>query len=386
MHDVDDADVRSNVTPTNQQIQPSDREMDPDGIGAWWSETYYGWLKSLRSDRTRGEYRRYLLLFRRAVQATDERVDLIVPPSSFLLTVEQRMLYDALVVEHRKLIAKAAQDFAHQPRADGKSVNESTHNLRLAALASFYTYAIRHEVYVSALNPLDRIDRQPRDLYGHAVVLDITDGNVDELLAAIDISTPIGLRDAALLTLTLYSGRRLSEIAHLTIGALATLRNNAITITWRQTKGGKSAANTFAASHSVTKALRAWLAAYVVLLEPTAESAVFPSLSHNREMYLERRKSERGTLKTGRQHQLLDAMTSSAIEAIAERHLGQSRFHALRHTFALAMLKAGASVIELQQALGHANLAITSVYAQHMQRDENKYAELLQDIYAAKKE
>jgi site-specific recombinase XerD len=71
------------------------------------------------------------------------------------------------------------------------------------------------------------------------------------------------------------------------------------------------------------------------------------------------------------------ALSIQAIADICERHLGTSKVHALRHTFARAMLEQGAAVTEIQRRLGHGNLATTQRYLEALESADNPYSEQL---------
>jgi len=57
--------------------------------------------------------------------------------------------------------------------------------------------------------------------------------------------------------------------------------------------------------------------------------------------------------------------------------------HALRHSFAQAMERAGATVSAIQARLGHSNLATTGRYLTELSRAENAYAEALARLFGA---
>lgn len=63
-----------------------------------------------------------------------------------------------------------------------------------------------------------------------------------------------------------------------------------------------------------------------------------------------------------------------ATQPIFERYFGMTKIHATRHTFALNMLKAGATILEIMQRLGHANIATTSRYLNSLASTENRLA------------
>jgi integrase len=124
-------------------------------------------------------------------------------------------------------------------------------------------------------------------------------------------------------------------------------------------------ANDLPAACPATVALFTWLNTHFGTTQPH-NAVAFPSLSRN----------SRG--KTDR------ALSATALEAIAARWVGTSRFHALRHTFALAMVKAGANLFELSEALGHSNPATTGVYVQQLTQGNNPHLPQMAAIYAGR--
>ena len=48
--------------------------------------------------------------------------------------------------------------------------------------------------------------------------------------------------------------------------------------------------------------------------------------------------------------------------------------HATRHTFALMMLKSGATILDIMHRLGHTNVATTSLYLKSLASAENTFA------------
>lgn len=98
-----------------------------------------------------------------------------------------------------------------------ESVGRSSYNLELSALRAFYRWAGELGLAdASALDALPRSVRAPRRMVRH-----LTPYQVGALLAAPDVSTPVGLRDHAVLRVLYETGLRASECAGLEIGSLA---------------------------------------------------------------------------------------------------------------------------------------------------------------------
>ncbi len=262
-----------------------------------------------------------------------------------------------------KDIAYHAQAWAAAPHSKtGKAVTPATHNLRLAALASFYEYAIRHEE-LSGPNPIERVRRLKRELYTGAKAMPFADGEIERALAAIPGDTPNGMRDRALLSVALYTGRRLAEIADLLCGAIA-LSGGGLVIEWTHTKGGKSGRNVLQKECPAVAYLAKWLRSYYGSKWP-ADGLCFPSLSRNNEGH---------------------RMTAKGIEKRAALWLPTGgKFHALRHTFAMAFLKAGGTVHELSSALGHSSIGTTSAYVDKLDSGHNAHMAGMVAVYGGRK-
>ena len=245
----------------------------------------------------------------------------------------------------------AAERFAAE-RFDAKgNVSAVTRNKRLSVLSSFYRYAITSEL-LPPPNPIDLIKRPKRKPYARARALDV--GTVKQRIAAIDRSELVGLRDYALLTVALTTGRRLRELAGLRCRHVQQLSDESVQLTWERTKGGGMMYDTLPLA--TTRALLA----YLDQLYESQRAGV----SDNAPVWVSVSNYHRG-----------GALSISAIADICEQRLGTSKVHQLRHTFAHLMEDKGAKVSEIQQRLGHASAATTSIYLQALRSDENRLGE-----------
>ncbi len=130
---------------------------------------------------------------------------------------------------------------------------------------------------------------------------------------------------------------------------------DAVTLLWPRCKGGKSTRDELPAA--TARVLLAWRAATVEQggkLDATAP--VWISLASNHH---------------GAQ------LSLQAIANICEKHLGTSKVHTLRHTFAHAMSEAGAAPSEIQARLLHSSLATTSRYLQAISSSHNPHVDAL---------
>jgi len=267
------------------------------------------------------------------------------------------------LLDDPKTIAYLAQAWAALPNSrTGQMVSASTHNLRLAALSSFYEYAIRHDEYIG-LNPLARVKRMKRELYSGANPLAFLDGELLSALDAIPTKTHNQLRDKAMLYLALYTGRRLSEISNLRCSNIQPFK--AIWyIHWLRTKGGKSAKNELRVEDCpAIPLLEKWLNGYYGKKWPS-DAYVFPSLARGHE---------------GQQ------MTPQGMEQRCKLWLNTSKFHQLRHTFSAMFLEAEGTVQDLSALLGHSSIGVTGTYIPKLTGGKNKVIKKMGDVMAGKK-
>lgn len=236
----------------------------------------------------------------------------------------------------------------------------TTFNQRLAIISSLYSYAEKRRLLTS--NPIRLVERRAVQGYAAAVPLDA--GTIRARLEEINCSTLVGRRDYALLTVFLATGRRLAEVAALTMGDL-TIQGERVQLVFRRAKGGKVLRDQLGAGTSA--ALLDWLRACYGddLAGVAGEKPVWVSLARN------------GTKG--------QPLSTRAIGLMCEARIGTSKVHALRHTFAHAMEGAGAKVSDIQARLGHSNLATTGRYLAALRAAENPQSEALETLFGVKR-
>lgn len=124
--------------------------------------------------------------------------------------LEDRGIIDWQQVDHYLLI-----DLLNSLRQQGKA--NSTINRVISSLRQFYKYMIRH--HNLTINPMEMIDHQYTFKQPPTPVI-LTEKEIEQLLAVPDVSTPIGLRDRALLEIMDATGMRVSEVIALDLTAL----------------------------------------------------------------------------------------------------------------------------------------------------------------------
>jgi integrase/recombinase XerC len=260
-------------------------------------------------------------------------------------------------------IMLVAQAFASASSKKARA-SDNTQNVRLAILCSFFDYAIErfllmpmdHQGHV--LNPIKVIDRAKVEPYHHISWLETEEAT--KRLKLIDRSTLQGKRDYALLAILLFTGRRLQEIASLHWQHVH-IQGAKITLIFEHCKGDKTMRDELPAGYS--KALLEWLHAYygASVGSLAGDTPLWVSLTVNTKQYGQ-------------------PLGIRAIERLCIKHL-EVHTHVTRHSFAHAMIKAGATLPELQDRLGHNSLATTGIYARVFTGAKNPHADKLAELF-----
>lgn len=231
------------------------------------------------------------------------------------------------------------------------NVSLATINKRLAIISSFYKYANDRELLFG--NPIKSDMRAKIEPYNKASAV----SHVADKLKAIDTFTIEGKRDYALLRLTLMTGRRLAEIAALTINDI-TLIADEVVIVFRRTKGGKTAKNIFKVKN--VQFLLDYIYALYGVDVFSNDYPLWISFARNK--------------SNGKQ------LSVRSLENICLKHI-EVNFHTLRHTFARNMESKGAKVSEIQSHLGHTSLATTGRYLASLNSGHNTVEDELTKLY-----
>ncbi len=203
----------------------------------------------------------------------------------------------------------------------------------LSTLRRFYRYQIRQNVITE--DPCR--DVLPPKLT-RPLPKSLSESHVDALLNAPDISTPLGLRDRAMLETLYATGLRVSELVALTLLEL----NLDMGLVRVVGKGNKER------------------------LVPLGEQAVFELrryIQSSRPDLLKNRVSD-AVFVTARGK----AMTRQAFWHLIKKHAAKAGVegslspHTLRHAFATHLINHGADLRSVQMLLGHSDLSTTQIY------------------------
>jgi integrase/recombinase XerD len=212
----------------------------------------------------------------------------------------------------------------------------------IASLRRFYRYALREHLIKE--DPTLQIEspKLPRSL-----PKSLNEQEVEDLLNAPDTSTPIGLRDRAMLELLYASGLRVSELVGVKVNEVST-QDGVARVTGKGSKTrlvpmGEEAAD--------------WIVQYTKIARPE----------------LLQKKLCDALFVTNR----AEGMTRQAFWYLIKRYALMAGIqkhispHVLRHAFATHLLNHGADLRVVQMLLGHSDISTTQIYT-HVARERLK--------------
>ena len=248
-----------------------------------------------------------------------------------LAGADRAALFDYLAVRTRE---------GYSPRSNSRL---------LSALRAFFAYALRLGLRSDDPTALLEPPKLPRSLPKA-----LAESEIDALLAAPEVTSPVGLRDRAMLELMYAAGLRVSELVTLPATAL-NLRQGVLRV---MGKGSKER------------------------LVPLGEEA-----QHWLQRYLDQARPQLAGKRA-----LAPLFVNASGEApsrqqfwqLVKRYAGAAGIdpkrispHGLRHSFATHLLNRGADLRALQLLLGHASLSTTQIYTlvarEHLQKLHAKH-------------
>lgn len=220
----------------------------------------------------------------------------------------------------------------------GQTLAKSTQSYHIIALRSFLKYLVKNDAPV--LHP-EKIDL-PKAEAKHMKYLNGQE-HVEKFLAQPDLSSKTGLRDKAMLEVLFSTGLRVSE--------LVSLSRDQLNIESREfgVIGKGRRPRVVFLSDRAAEWLTKWLNSRVDNWRP-----VFIRLA----------KAKPHPLADGEEMRL----TTRSVQRVVDKYARQARLpikispHGLRHTFATDLLSNGAGLRDVQEMLGHKNIATTQIY------------------------
>jgi integrase/recombinase XerD len=233
------------------------------------------------------------------------------------------------------VIERYQRSLYHARKENGRPLSFRAQRDRLSTVRRFFRWAAKTRVV--EMSPCETIDMPRVEQRLPRAVLTI--GEVEKILAVPDVTTPMGVRDRAILE-TLYStGIRRAEICALHVWDLD---RDGETLIVRQGKGKKDRII------PIGRRAVAWIEKYLdevrpsLVIEPD-DGTLF--LTRLREPFSPIRMAE---------------LVRQTIDAAAIGKKGSC--HIFRHTMATLMLEGGADIRFIQAMLGHASIVSTEVY------------------------
>jgi integrase/recombinase XerD len=244
-------------------------------------------------------------------------------------------------------MAKAA-DAKDQPNKGKQDKGKaSSSNRRLTVFKRYFRWALRERI-ITADPTLKLLTAKsvPRS------VKTLTEAQVESLLAAPDVNTPIGLRDRAMLELIYASGLRVSELVGLKVLNISMTEHVLRTFG----KGSKERLVPFGEHASD------WLKCYLTEARPELLKGRLTD-----DLFVTSRGAHAGK-----------GMTRVSFWMIVKKHalaagipISTLSPHTLRHAFATHLLNHGADLRAVQMLLGHADISTTTIYT-HVARERLK--------------
>ena len=271
------------------------------------------WLEDGLSKNTLEAYRRDLTLF-----------------ATWLAVQRQRALIDA--------DAGLISDYMHMQQAS----KASSANRRLTVFKRFYQQALRLQKIV--LDPTLHLAAAKTPARN---IQTLSETQVEDLLAAPDVNTALGLRDRCMLELIYASGLRVTELVLITIQEVS-MNDQVLRITG---KGGKTRLVPFG------EIAGSWIRRYMLearsaILQGKIDDALFVTA--------------RGAAMTRQMFWIL--IKKYSLLANINAPLSP---HTLRHAFATHLINHGADLRVVQMLLGHSDISTTQIYT-HIARERLK--------------
>lgn len=227
----------------------------------------------------------------------------------------------------------------------GQELSRRTQSYHIISLRSFLKWLIKQDIAV--LSP-EKIDLPKAESY-HMQFLDRD--QLERLFSQARVSTPQGLRDRVIMEVLFSTGLRVSELV-----ALDRDQVNTQTREFGVIGKGRKARVVFLSQRAAT-----WVEQYLVTRSDPYDP-VF--IRMNRPVSPD---ADGESLR----------LSTRSIERIIEKYAKSARLpvkitpHGIRHTFATDLLQHGAGLRDVQEMLGHKNIATTQIYT-HVTRPELK--------------
>lgn len=209
---------------------------------------------------------------------------------------------------------------------------------KIAAIRTFFKYL--HKMQFLSVNPAENLisPKKPKSLPKF-----LTDNEMLNLLDSININTPAGLRNRAILELLWATGMRVSELSGLDFENL-NLEDNEITVF------GKGAKERIVI---ISQRAKKYLIQYIETARPLIIKNTSDATKQTTAIFVN---------KTGYRLQnksIRNAINDAVDKLQLPKHVTP---HMFRHSFATKMIENGADLRVVQELLGHASISNTQIY------------------------
>ncbi len=255
----------------------------------------------------------------------------------FLYFVEHHFPGESITQVNQTTISKYRVYLSRFSDEHGKLLGKTTQSYHVIALRSWLKWLTKRDYSVMAPEKIDLPQGESHSFFHLSVE------QVERLMEQPRISSVQGLRDRAVLEVLFSTGLRVSELRSLNRDQIDTKRKE-LSVMGK----GRKIRVVF-----LSKRASAWLERYLITRQDSW-TPVFIRYARERVAITADGESMRVTTRT--------------IQRIVEKYRKSARLsvpitpHGLRHSFATDLLAKGAGLREVQEMLGHKNVATTQIY------------------------
>lgn len=240
---------------------------------------------------------------------------------------------------------------------DAAKFSTATKNLRLTTLRNFYKWLATE---FGVVNIVDGIKgwRETKEHRRGFLSCD----EMRKLLGVVNTDTLQGKRDKAILAVMMTAGLRTIEISRLRV---ADVKHNGGVCYLDVLGKGRDDRESVKLSRKAEQLIRDWLSAREAKDIVSDDSPLFCSLAING---------------------FGDVLSANSVSTLTKKYLEAAGLktksitaHSLRHSMATNSLLKGASLMEVQQQLRHANLATSQIYLHEAEKAQNRCTDLVAD-------
>lgn len=240
---------------------------------------------------------------------------------------------------------------------DAAKFSTATKNLRLTTVRNFYKWLASEYGVANIAEGLKGWKETKEHRRGF-----LSCEEMKRLLAVVNADTLQGKRDKAILAVMMTAGLRTIEISRLHVGDV---QHNGGVCYLEVLGKGRDDTEAVKLSRKAEQLIRDWLAAREAVDIVSDDSPLFCSLSRN---------------------SFGEVLSSNSVSTLTKGYLEAAGLktkaitaHSLRHSMATNSLLKGASLMEVQQQLRHANLSTSQIYLHEAEKSQNRCTDFVAD-------